>query len=144
MRQFQRALDNFFSKDLEEGIRKSTEAYYEGSICCVELFDNGNYRILPGDQIRNSYETLRVMVSISPIFDAEDIHKPIDFDNADISSCLERIKEEMREELRLIIKDLTSQISEVISKNSGWATLEELAWLEELHLLNGQHRRLRG
>jgi hypothetical protein len=95
---FQAALDNFISSDeFTPALIDSTKAGFSGSHYSVELFEDGNWRVLWANQIGNKYESPGLIMSI-PQFDDEDWQdfeesgeQPYDYDN--------KLEQEMRDGL---------------------------------------------
>ena len=67
----QSAFDSFMSNDFKAAVDSATKASWSGSGYSVELFDEGNYRILWNQQIGNLYDSPGLILSIPALGDEE-------------------------------------------------------------------------
>ncbi|MEW6498558.1 MAG: hypothetical protein AB1589_39580 [Cyanobacteriota bacterium] len=63
------AYEQFKNEAIEEAIASSTKASWGGSGYSVELFPDGNYRVLWDGQIGNLYNSPGVIIGVSPCSD---------------------------------------------------------------------------
>lgn len=79
-----KAYANFKKQEIESAITSSTKASWGGSGYSVELFPDGDYRILWNNNIGNLYDSTGVIVGIPSLSDEESDGDESDwfFDNA--------------------------------------------------------------
>ena len=65
------AFENFMKDSFHEAAIASTKASWSGTKYCVELFDDGAYRVLWSGQIGNAYESRGVILGIPSLNDEE-------------------------------------------------------------------------
>ncbi len=65
------AFENFIQDSFHEAAISSTRASWSGSKYCVELFDEGTYRVLWSGHIGNVYESRGVILGIPSLNDEE-------------------------------------------------------------------------
>jgi hypothetical protein len=98
---FQKAFDAFMRDDFESAVDSSTKASWGGSGYSVELFPDGNYRVLSDNQIGNRYDSPGIILGIPTLGDDEwDEDPSIRFyDNAEEYICnyFEETMEAMKE-----------------------------------------------
>ena len=82
----QSAFDSFMANDFKAAVDSATKASWAGSGYSVELFDEGNYRILWNQQIGNLYDSPGLILNIPALGDEEwDADSDIRFyDNAEV------------------------------------------------------------
>lgn len=77
------AYESFKNEALEDAIVSSTKASWGGSGYSVELFDNGDYRVLWDNQIGNCYKSPGLILGVPLLSDDEwDEDNGHFFDNA--------------------------------------------------------------
>ena len=65
------AFENFMQDSFHKAAISSTKASWGGSEYCVELFDDGTYRVLWSGNIGNAYESTGVILGIPSLDDEE-------------------------------------------------------------------------
>jgi hypothetical protein len=66
-----KAFENFMKDSFHQAAISSTKASWGGSEYCVELFDDGTYRVLWSGNIGNAYESTGVILGIPSLDDEE-------------------------------------------------------------------------
>lgn len=98
-----KAYANFKKQEIESAITSSTKASWGGSSYSVELFPDGDYRILWNNNIGNLYDSTGVIVGIPSLSDEESDGDESDwfFDNAidALDATIEQIIEQIIEDL---------------------------------------------
>lgn len=60
----EQALESFLADGLKSAVDKATKASMFGAGCSVELFDDGNYRVLRDDQIDSKHDSPGLILGI--------------------------------------------------------------------------------
>lgn len=96
------------SDDFKEGVISSTKASWGGSCYCVELFEDGTWRVLWKNQIGNLYTSPGIIIPL-PILDTEGIQEFIDAGGGDEDEFLSWIydvdEEELKEDMLYMLHD---------------------------------------
>lgn len=83
MSKFAAAFEAFMAEGFEEACESSTKASWGGSGYSVELFKNGNYRVLWNNQIGNLYTSPGLILGVPALGEDWDEENGHFFDNAE-------------------------------------------------------------
>ncbi len=65
------AFDRFMSEGFESAVDSSTKASWSGGGYSVEIFDDGDYRVLPNNSIGNLYDSPGLLLGVPSLTDDE-------------------------------------------------------------------------